>query len=58
MSRKNEITITIPDYQKYWVYDHKNGHDIVIASDTGKVTLKLRWPNRVRDASGRVHGKK
>ena len=58
MPRKNETEITIPTYQKYWIYDHENGHDIIIASDTGKMTLKLRWPTRKRDASGRVHDKK
>lgn len=58
MPRKNETEITIPTYQKYWIYDHENGHDIIIASDTGKMTLKLRWPGRQRDASGRVHDKK
>jgi len=58
MPRKGETEITIPTYQKYWIHDHENGHDIIIASDTGKMTLKLRWPNKKRDASGRVHEKK
>lgn len=55
MPKKGETEITIPTYQKYWVYDHPQGHDIVIASETGKTTLKLRWPDKERDASGRVH---
>jgi hypothetical protein len=58
MPRKNETEITIPTYQKYWIYDHENGHDIVIAADTGKTTIKLRWPTRQRDANGRVRDKK
>ena len=59
MPRKNETEITIPTYQKYWIYDHPQGHDIIIASDTGKMTIKLRWPDKKRDTSGRVYnGKK
>jgi len=55
MPKKGDTEITIPTYQKYWIYDHPQGHDIVIASEVGKMTLKLRWPDKQRDTSGRVH---
>ena len=58
MPKLGETEITIPTYEKYWIYDHEQGHDIVISSETGKITIKCRWPDKKRDASGRVHGQK
>lgn len=54
MPKLGETEITIPTYEKYWIYDHKQGHDIVIASDTGKMTIKCRWPDKKRNDDGRV----
>lgn len=54
---ENETEITIPTYQKYWIYDHPQGHDIIIASDTGKMTIKLRWKDRKRTNGNRVINK-
>ena len=58
MSREANTKITLPTYQKHWIEDHEQGHDIIIWSETGKLTIKCRWPDKKRDASGRVHGKK
>ena len=53
-----QTKITLPTYQKHWVHTRDYGHDIVIWSDTGKITIKCVWPDKERDAGGRVHGKK
>lgn len=57
MPRKTEHIIDIPTYQKYWVCEKDYGHDIVIYADTGKTTIKCKWPNRKRGVSGRVEPK-
>lgn len=54
MTRETETVITLPAYQKYWIYDHEQGHDIVIASETGKMTIRCRWPDKKRSDDGRV----
>jgi len=55
MKKKNiDTIIDIPTYRKYWVYDKPYGHDIVIAADTGKYTIKCKWPDLERGTSGRV----
>ena len=55
MKNKNiDTIIDIPTYRKYWVYDKPYGHDIVIAADTGKYTIKCKWPDLERGKSGRV----
>lgn len=55
MPKKNEVEITLPTYQKHWVHSKDYGHDIVIWSDTGKITIACKWPDKKRDSSGRVH---
>jgi len=56
-TRTKDQTIELKDYQKYWIYEKTYGHDIVIWSDSGKLTLKCQWPNRKRDQHGRVSNK-
>tara|TARA_R100001591_G_scaffold117174_1_gene135974 strand:+ start:744 stop:980 length:237 start_codon:yes stop_codon:yes gene_type:complete len=54
--RKLHTIIEIPTYQKYWVYAKPYGHDIVIAADTGKYTIKCMWAELSRDIiTGRVN---
>ena len=54
--RKLHTIIEIPTYQKWWVYDKPYGHDIVIAADTGKYTIKCMWAELSRDIiTGRVN---
>jgi hypothetical protein len=57
MSRETETKITLPTYQKHWIHAKEYGHDIVIWSDTGKITIKCVWPDKVRETDGRVKGK-
>ena len=53
--KKLHTIIEIPTYQKWWVYDKPYGHDIVIAADTGKYTIKCMWAELSRDIiTGRV----
>lgn len=52
--RKRETRITLPTYQKHWIEDNKQGHDIIIWSDTGKTIIECRWPDRSREKDGRV----
>lgn len=54
MPRKGDVEITLPTYQKHWIEDHEQGHDIIIWSDTGKTIIKCRWPDKVRAHDGRV----
>ena len=53
-----EKVIEIKDYIRYWSGGTKDGHEIRIAyGDYYKpklLKLKLKWPDRVRDAEGRV----
>jgi len=58
MPRETDQLITLPTYQKHWVHTRPYGHDIVIWSDTGKLTIQCIWPDKRRDDSGRVHVKK
>ncbi len=53
-TRNGETFITIEGYQKFWLYDRDYGHDIVIACEKGKTTIKCKWPDRKRIRSGRV----
>jgi|DEB0MinimDraft_4_1074332.scaffolds.fasta_scaffold16554_4 hypothetical protein len=55
MKNKNiDTIIDIPTYRKHWVYDKPYGHDIVIASDSGKYTIQCKWPDLERSGNGRV----
>ena len=56
MSRKRDDLISIPTFQKYWIYDKPYGHDIVIWADTGKTTIQCKWSPEVRKRgpTGRV----
>lgn len=56
-TRNGETFITIEGYQKFWLYDRDYGHDIVIACDKGKTTIRCKWPDRKRVVSGRVVNK-
>lgn len=56
--RARETFIQIPTYEKYWIYSKPYGHDIVISAKTGKTTIQCKWPDRIRNASGRVSDKK
>ena len=58
MSRKLDSVIDIPTFRKFWIYDKPYGHDIVIYADTGKTTIKCKWPDRKRGDNGRVSAKK
>ena len=54
-----EKKIIIKDYIKMWTSDIPDGHQIKIAHGkdiyTSKVLIiDLKWPNRKRDAGGRV----
>jgi|TARA_R100000458_G_C8194693_1_gene187216 hypothetical protein len=55
--RTLDSVIDIPTFQKYWIYDRPYGHDIVIAAETGKTTIKCRWTDRKRGPMGRVSRK-
>ena len=52
--KKGDTEITLPTYQKHWVHTKDYGHDIVIWSDTGKLTIKCIWPDKKRTLDGRV----
>lgn len=54
-TRTANTIITLPTYQKHWIHTKEYGHDIVIWSDTGKMTIKCIWPDKRREADGRVH---
>jgi hypothetical protein len=44
-------------YNKYWIYDKDYGHDIIINTEKGVVTIKCKWPDRKRGNQGRVSKK-
>lgn len=53
MSRARDSKITLPTYQKHWIKDKEYGHDIIICTDNGVMTIECRWPDRVRASDGR-----
>lgn len=58
MDRKNKETIiSLPTYRQHWIHTKPYGHDIVIWSDTGKITIKCKWPDMERTFLGRVKRK-
>ena len=54
MPKDGNTEITLPTYQKHWVHTKDYGHDIVIWSDTGKITIKCIWPDKQRSCDGRI----
>jgi hypothetical protein len=50
-------TIALTGYNKYWIYDKDYGHDIIINTEKGVVTIKCKWPDRKRGNQGRVSKK-
>jgi hypothetical protein len=56
--KDGNMSIVLNSYQKYWIYEKPYGHDIVIWTDVGKLTIECKWPNRKRNNDGRVTDKK
>jgi len=54
---KGDSMITLPTYEKHWVHTKDYGHDIVIWTQNGKMTIKCIFADRERAADGRVKGK-
>ena len=55
MNIKN-TTIELDEYQKHWIHTRPEGQDIVIFSEPNKkITIKCKWPDKVRDKNGRVY---
>ena len=54
---KKMTIISLPTYQKHWIYTKPYGHDIVIWCDTGKTTIQCKWQNVERTKDGRVKQK-
>jgi hypothetical protein len=53
---RSSQTITLNKYQKHWTHTRPYGHDIVIFSEpNNKITIKCKWPDKVRDKNGRVY---
>ena len=48
--------IELNKYQKHWIHTRPYGHDIVIFSEpNNKITIKCKWPDKVRSKDGRVY---
>jgi hypothetical protein len=47
MPREEDCIISLPTYRQYWVHTKPYGHDIVIWSDTGKITIQCKWPDMI-----------
>jgi hypothetical protein len=55
MKIKN-TTVELDEYQKHWIHSKSYGHDIVIWSEpNNKITIKCKWPDKVRSKDGRVY---
>jgi hypothetical protein len=54
---KSDTVISLPTYRQYWVHTKQYGHDIVIWTDTGKITIKCKWPDMERSNNNRVKRK-
>jgi len=52
MPNKGDSYITIPTYKKYRIEDKLDGHDIIIISETGTITIQCRWPKQKQDKRG------
>jgi hypothetical protein len=54
MPREEDCIISLPTYRQHWIHTRSYGHDIVIWSDTGKVTIQCKWPDMERSNNNRV----
>ena len=54
MLRQLDSIISLPTYKQYWIHTKPYGHDIVIWTDTGKVTIQCRWSDMERSNNNRV----
>ena len=54
MLRETDYIISLPAYQQYWIHTKSYGHDVVIWTDTGKVTIQCRWSDTERSNNNRV----
>jgi len=54
MPREKDTIISLPNYRQHWIHTKSYGHDIVIWADTGKITIKCKWPDMKRGLNGRV----
>jgi hypothetical protein len=54
MSREIDSIISLPTYRQHWIHTRSYGHDIVIWSDTGKITIQCKWPDMERSNNNRV----
>ena len=52
--KETEEIITLPTYRQYWIHTKSYGHDIVIWTDTGKITIQCKWPDMERSNNNRV----
>jgi hypothetical protein len=53
---RSSQTIMLNKYQKHWIHTRSYGHDIVIFSEpNNKITIKCKWPDKVRNKNGRVY---
>lgn len=48
MPAKGDTEISIPTFKSYRVEDVIGGQNITILSQTGKITIKCRWPKQVK----------
>ena len=57
MPRETDAVISLPTYRQHWIHTRPYGHDIVIWSDTGKITIQCKWPDMERSNNNRVKRK-
>ena len=57
MPRETDVTMSLPTYRQHWIHTKSYGHDIVIWSDTGKITIQCKWPDMERSNNNRVKRK-
>jgi len=55
MNKKGDGWIEYSNFERYWIKDTKHGHLITLLSKDGsKLEINCKWPDRIRDRSGRV----
>ena len=54
MPRETDTVMSLPTYRQHWIHTKPYGHDIVIWTDTGKITIKCKWPDMERSNNNRV----
>jgi hypothetical protein len=57
MFRETDVKMSLPTYRQHWIHTKPYGHDIVIWSDTGKITIQCKWPDMERSNNNRVKRK-